>query len=86
MNFKPSIIIAIFFTLFINSKIFAQRESEYIQGEVIIQLEKSFTDIYSIVKKNQTFEGVWVGDKKHGKFKITELGKETLTTYFYEDS
>ena len=37
-------------------------------------------------EKNQTFEGVWVEDKKHGKFKITELGKETLTTYFYEDS
>ena len=34
---------------------------------------------------NQTFEGVWINDKKHGKFKITELGKETITTYYYHD-
>lgn len=57
MNFKPTFFLAFFFILIINNKIFAQKESDYTQGEVIIQLEKSFNDINSIIKKNAFFEG-----------------------------
>lgn len=57
MNFKHSKILAIFFILFVINTANAQDKSEYTAGEVIIQLEKSFTDINSIVKRNTNFEG-----------------------------